>query len=157
MRRFLVYCSIVGAVGSHLQSLSPALAQVPANTCQIVSSAAGQMFANPGLATRLESNSSDSYFRVACNGTVNGKLRLSFGAGNKLYNSSAKFKVVGANGCFANAASGYDDSPVEVSYSNASGITTGEVRYQIQIAAPSNTLMPAATDYAVQIRAELIQ
>lgn len=156
MRRFIVCCSIAGVFGSHLQSLSPALAQVPANTCQIVGSAAGQMFANAGLATQLESNSADSFFRVECNGTVNGKLRLSFGTGNKLYNGSAKFKVVGTNGFFSSFSSVYGDSPVEVSYSNASGTATGEVRYQVGIAAPSSSLLPAATDYTVQIQAELI-
>jgi hypothetical protein len=157
MRRFIVCCSIAGWLGSCHQLLSPAVAQVPpvTPTCSIVGSAAGQMFANAALATRLES-SSDSYFRVECTGAITGKLRLSLGAGSKLYNGSARFRLVGVRGIFTTTTSDYTDSPVLIPYANSSVTAAGEVRYQVQVMAANGYLLPGAPDYAVKMQAELV-
>ena len=159
MRRFIVCCSIAGWLGSCHQLLSPVMAQVPpvTPTCSIVGSTAGQMFANAALASRLESNSSDSYFRVECTGAITGKLRLSLGAGNKLYNGSARFRLVGVSGIFTPVTLNYGDTPVLIPYANASGTAAGEVRYQVQVSAANGYLLPGASDYAVKMQAELVQ
>jgi hypothetical protein len=159
MRRFIVCCLIAGWLGSCPQLLSPATAQVPpvTPTCSIIGSGAGQMFANAALASRLESNSSDSYFRVECTGAITGKLRLSLGAGSKLYNGSARFRLVGVSGIFTTTTSDYTDSPMLIPYANLSGIAAGEVRYQVQVIAANGYLLPGASDYAVKMQAELVQ
>jgi hypothetical protein len=157
MRRFIVCCSIAGLGSSNALLLSPALAQEPTPACQIVASKAGQMFTNSFLATRLESTGADSYFRVECTGKVSGKLRLSLGAGNRVYNGFAQFKVVSANGVFTPTNLGYTNSPVLIPYANSSGKSAGEVRYQVQVVAPSGYLLPANRDYAVKVQAESIQ
>jgi hypothetical protein len=159
MRRFIVCCSIAGWLGSCHQLLSPAMAQVPpvTPTCSIVRSSIGQMFANTALATQLESNSSDSHFRVECTGAITGKLRLSLGAGSTLYNGSTRFRLVSVSGIFTTATSDYTDSPVLIPYANLSGTAAGEVRYQVQVSAANGYLLPGATDYVVKMQAELVQ
>lgn len=159
MRRFIVCCSIAGWLGACPQLLSPAMAQVPPVTpaCSIVGSAAGQMFANAALASRLESNSSDSYFRMECTGAITGKLRLSLGAGSKLYNGSARFRLVGVSGFFTTTTSDYTDSPLLIPYANPSGMAAGEVRYQVQVIANNGVVLPATSDYAIKMQAELVQ
>ncbi len=158
MRRFIVCCSIAGWLGSGIKLLSPAMAQVPpvTPTCSIVGSTAGQMFPNASLANRLESNSSDSYFRVECTGAITGKLRLSLGASDKLYNGSARFRLVGVSGIFTATTSDYTDT-VFIPYANLSGIAAGEVRYQVQVVAANGYLLIGASDYAVKLQAELVQ
>jgi hypothetical protein len=157
MRQFIVCCSIAGWFGTCIQLLSPALAQEPTPSCQIVASQAGQMFTNSFLATRLESVGADSYFRVECTGKIAGKLRLSLGAGNRVYNGSARFKVVSTSGIFTPTNLDYTNSPVMIPYANSSGKSAGEVRYQMQVVAPSGYLLPANPDYAVKLQAESIQ
>ena len=156
MRRFLVCCSIASLVGSVVLSLAPA--QAHPNTCRIVGNQAGRMFVNAPLGNRLESFSSDSYFRVECSGAATGRLRLSIGAGGKLYNNaSVSFRLIGADGVFAATTSEYGNAPVIVAYTNAYGIASGKVRYQMRVVAPDGYLLPAAPDYAVNVHAELIQ
>jgi hypothetical protein len=157
MRRFVVCCSIVGCLGSDVLLLLPALAQDPNPSCQIVASQAGQMFPNSFPTMRLESFGSDSYIRVECTGKIAGKMRLSLGSGSKLYNGSARFRLVSTSGMFAPTTSDYLDSSIVVPYANDAGRATGELRYQVQVVAPSGYLLPAASDYAVKLQAESIQ
>jgi hypothetical protein len=155
MRRFLVCSAIASFIGVSCQLPSPALAQVPEKTCQIVSSESSPMFANGSLANGLQSGAST--FRVQCNGATSGLLRLSLMGDNKLYNASARFRVIGVSGVFPSTGfGGYTTTPVSVSYSNASGVTAGTVSYQVEVVAPSGYLLPAASDYTVRMQAELV-
>ncbi len=157
MRRFVLYCSVASWLGSSDMLLSPALAQVPPNTCQIVNSQAGRMFANGFPTNRLESLGADSYFRVECNGNHRGKIRLSLGAGSQPYNGAVSFKVTGANGIVSPNNSEYSDAPVVLDYLNQDGIGTGQVYYQVRIVSIDRSLLPAASDYTVKLQAEAIQ
>lgn len=154
MYRSLVCCSIFSWLCiSQLPTVAIAEAKP---VCQIVSNKTGQMFATSSLATRLESLGNESYFRLQCTGNISGKLRLSLASGTKAYNALARFRITSANGVFSSTTSEYADSPVVVSYTNPSGTSSGEVRYQVQVAARNGYFLPAAPDYAVKLQAEWV-
>jgi hypothetical protein len=158
MRPLVICCAIASWFGCSIQSLSPALAQTPEPTpsCEIVGFQAGQMFANASLAARIESSGSDSFFRVQCTGNISGRLRLYLTAGSRAYNGSASFRVVSTSGIFTPTTSGYTNGVVDVPYSNTSGTAAGVVYYQVQVVAPSGSLLRAAPDYAVVLQADRI-
>lgn len=154
MRPLVICCSIASWLCFGIQFGSSVLANDAAN-CQIVATQAGQLFANGSPTNRLESFSSDSYIRMECTGNITGKLRLSLKS-SKPYNGVVRFRVISTSGVFTPMTSDYADSPVQMAYTNATGRAAGEVRYQVQVVAPSGYLLPSAPDYAVELQAELV-
>jgi hypothetical protein len=158
MRLFGVGLGIAGWLCSGVQSLSPVMAQT--SPCSVTASTPSALipssFSSFGAMPKAVQSDSSSYFRVSCSGNAshNGSLKLSI-ASHNTYNGTPLFRVSSADGIFTSSSADYGDS-FTIPLSASSSSQSGNVYYQILVAAPDGKVLRSATDYAVTIKAELM-
>ncbi len=159
MRSFGLSLGIISLLSLEFQSLSPALAQT--NTCTVTASTPSALLpisvTSFGSMSKAVESVGSQYFQVSCPGSTprSGSMTLSMLSSTK-YNGIAKFRVSSTDGIFTSSNSQYSENPVTITIPTTSGdAPSGKVYYQVSITAPDGQVLRAATDYAVNIQAEL--
>jgi hypothetical protein len=161
MKRLVLSFGIVSVLVAGLQC--PSLAEPRSSSCVITQVQGGELIANTGLATRLESLPRDAFVVVKCRATnpkstaasAKGSLRLSLQR-SSAHNGITQFRLVSSSGIFGNLPSSeYGTASIVVPYNFNGTSQEGRLFYQVQVVAPTSQLLQSANNYSVSIQAEL--
>jgi hypothetical protein len=163
MQRFVLGLGVVSVLVAGLQHQS--LAEPRGSSCGITQVQGGELVANGGLATKLESFPRDAFVVVKCGATnpkssatvtpIKGTLSLSLQR-SSAHNGVARFRLVSGSGIFGNLPSSeYGTAPIVVPYSFNGTSQEGRLFYQVQVVAPASQLLQSANNYSVSVQAEL--
>lgn len=159
MRLFGLSLGVISLLSLELQSLSPALAQAACTvTAPTPSALMPTAVTSVGSMSKAVQSVGSQYFQVDCPGNTarSGSITLSLLSSTIKYNGIAKFRVSSTEGIFTTSTSEYSENPVTITIPTTSGdAPSGKVYYKVSITAPDGQVLRAATDYAVNIQAEL--